>query len=121
MIGKEIEKAIGAHGMWKHRLKTAIENGKIDTPVKTIAMDNQCDFGKWLDGTTLTLTDKTSAHFKTVKELHEEFHKTAARVAGFAVSGNKSEAKKLMAIGGDYSLISAKLTAAMMEWKKSVE
>jgi methyl-accepting chemotaxis protein len=121
MISKEIEKAIGAHGIWKHRLKSAIEDGKLDTSVKTIAMDNQCDFGKWLDGPTLTLTDKTLEHFKRVKELHEEFHKIAARVAGFAVSGNKAEAEKLMAVGGEYSIISAKLTAAMMEWKKSVE
>lgn len=119
MIIREIDKAIGAHGMWKHRLKMAIETGEVDTPVETIHTDNHCDFGKWLDGPTLTLTDKTSKHFKTVKELHEEFHETAARVAKLAVSGNEAEAEKMMAFGGEYSAISAKLTAAMMEWKKS--
>ncbi len=118
MIIREIDKAIGAHGMWKHRLKMAIETGKFDSPVETIHMDNQCDFGKWLDGPTLTLTDKTSKHFKTVTELHEEFHKTAARVAVLAVSGITAEAEKVMSVGGEYSEISMKLTAAMMEWKK---
>jgi hypothetical protein len=33
---EEIDKAISAHGMWKARLKTAIETGKLDTPVETI-------------------------------------------------------------------------------------
>lgn len=121
MISKEIDKAIGAHGMWKHRLKMAIETGQVDTPVETIHTDNHCDFGKWLDGPTLTLTDKTSKHFKKVKELHEEFHKTAAQVAALAASGDEAEAEKIMSVGGEYSVVSAKLTAAMMEWKKSIE
>ena len=37
MINKEeIDKAIAAHGMWKTRLKQAIDTGEIDLPVETI-------------------------------------------------------------------------------------
>lgn len=116
----EIDKAIGAHGQWKNRLRQAIDTGKIDVAVETIQVDNQCVFGKWLYGPTFTAMDKTSTHYKTVKELHATFHKTAAKVVALALAGNKADAEKMMSSGGDYSSISAKLTAAMMEWKDSL-
>ena len=115
---QELDKAIGAHGMWKTRLKMAIDTGKVDTPIDTIRTDNQCAFGKWLYGTTLSPTDKSSPSYQSVKTLHAEFHKTAATVAELASSGKKAEAEKLMSFTGAFTLVSGKLTAAMMEWKK---
>lgn len=115
---KEIDKAIGAHGMWKSRLKMTIESSRIDTPVETIRRDDQCDFGKWLHGSTLTAADKATKHYKTVTELHAEFHQTAARVVELALTGRKSEAETMMILGGEYAVISAKLTQAMMNWKE---
>lgn len=115
---EELDKAIGAHGSWKTRLKTAIETGKIEVSIDTIKVDNQCAFGKWFYGSTLNPQDKTSTHYKTVKELHAEFHKIAAKVAELAINGKKSDAEKMMAVGGEYSKISSKLTQAMIDWKK---
>jgi methyl-accepting chemotaxis protein len=114
---EELDKAIGAHGLWKSRLKSAIETGKIDTDIATIRTDNQCAFGKWLYGSTLSPEDKSSNHYITVKELHAEFHKVAARVAEMAISGRKTAAEMMIASGGDYTKISSKLTQAMVEWK----
>ena len=116
---EEIDKAIAAHGMWKTRLKQAIDTGEIDLPVATIRTDDHCVFGKWLNGPTHTAVDKASDHYKTVKQLHAEFHKIAAGVAELAVAGHKKEAVKIISLGGEYASVSAKLTAAMKEWKKS--
>ena len=116
-IIEEIDKAIGAHGMWKMRLKAAVDTGKIDTSVDAIRQDSQCMFGKWLYGASLTSADKASSHYKTVRAIHAEFHKTAARVAELASSGRKAEAEAMMALGGEYASVSGKLTRAMMEWK----
>lgn len=116
-IQEEIDKAIGAHGMWKARLKQAIETGQLEVSVDTIKVDNQCAFGKWLYGPTLTDADRNSPHFKDVKSLHAEFHKVAGRVAELAVVGKKTDAEKIMAMGGEFAGISAKLTSAMMKWK----
>lgn len=116
----EIEKAIGAHGKWKADLKHAIQTGHIDTPVETIRMDTQCFFGKWLDGSSLTQVEKASHNYKTVKEHHAEFHKIAAHVAELILTGKKSDAEGMIALGGEYAQISSKLTLAMMEWKKSL-
>lgn len=116
---EELDKAIGAHGLWKARLKLAIDTGKTDTPVEIIRQDDQCAFGKWLYGPTLTSMDKSSRHFNAVRQLHAEFHRTAARVVQLAVSGKKAEANAMMAMNGEYAAISGKLTQAMMEWKKA--
>jgi methyl-accepting chemotaxis protein len=117
---QEIDKAIGAHGMWKNRLKQAVDTGRIETPVDTVRMDNQCAFGKWLYGATLTAADKQSAHYGTVKGLHAEFHAAAARVMELATAGKKHEAEKILALDGDFGRISSKLTNAMMAWKKAL-
>ena len=114
---KEIDKAIGAHGLWKSRLKMTIESSRIDTPVDTIRRDDQCEFGKWLHGATLKPPDKATIHFKTVTDLHAQFHRTAARVVELALTGRKSEAETMMILGGEYAVISARLTQAMMSWK----
>lgn len=114
----EITKAIGAHGMWKTRLKMAIATGKVDVPVETIGRDDQCAFGQWLHGGSLAPADKTSNHYTKVKSLHAEFHKTAARVAQLALGGKKSEAEAMMTMTGGYAVVSGQLTDAMMEWKK---
>jgi chemoreceptor zinc-binding protein len=116
----EIDKAIAAHGMWKTRLKDAIEKRKIDTPAETIRVDNQCAFGKWLYSPALNSVDKASEHYKTVKDLHAEFHKTAAKVVELALDGKRIEAEKMIALDGDYAGVSSKLTSAMMGWKRSL-
>jgi hypothetical protein len=119
MINKdELAKAIGAHGMWKTRLKQTIDTGKTDISVDTIRQDNQCAFGKWLHGASISAQDKTSNHYRTVKDLHAEFHKCAARVADQALAGNRAEADRLLSLGGEFTDISDRLTSAMMEWKK---
>ena len=117
---KEIDQAIAAHGYWKEYLRNAIKTGQIDTPVETIRSDNQCIFGKWLDSSLLTPMEEASPHYKTVKERHAEFHKTAARVVELALAGKKSDAERMISLGGEYTKISAELHSAMMEWKKSL-
>ena len=115
---QELDKAIAAHGMWRTRLKMAIDTGALDTPVATIRVDNQCALGKWLYGTTLNAQDKLSENFKTVQSLHADFHKSAAGVAELALSGKKSDAEKMMSLNGEFSVVSGKLIGALMEWKK---
>lgn len=115
---EEIKKAIGAHGMWKTRLKGAIDHGKIEVPVATIRVDNQCEFGKWLYGATIGANVKSSERYKKIKGLHAEFHATAAKVAEHALAGQRNEAEKLMM--SEFDSASIKLTKEMMEWQKEV-
>jgi hypothetical protein len=115
----EIDHAIGAHALWKSRLKMTIESGRIDMPVDSIRRDDQCDFGKWLQGKALSAADKATADCRKVDELHRRFHQTAARVVELALSGRKAEAETMMILGGEYAAISDKLTEAMTDWKRA--
>jgi hypothetical protein len=118
-LKEEITKAIGAHGMWKARLRTAIDTGKSDTNVADAGKDNGCAFGQWLYGPTIDATAKGGGDFKEVQKLHAEFHKAAGQVLQLALQGKKTEAEKLLALDGGFSDVSARLTSAMMRWQKS--
>ena len=118
---QEIDKAIGAHGMWKTRLKMAIDTGAVDTPIETIRLDNQCALGKWLYGTTLNTQDKTTENYKSVQSLHADFHKSAARVAELALSGKKTDAEKMMSLNGEFSVVSGKSHRRLDGMEKEIE
>ena len=87
MVNLEIlEKAIAAHASWKARLRTAVSTGKFDVPVSTVKLDNQCEFGKWLYGPELSASDRQTKNYRTVKQLHAQFHLDAAKVVELATS-----------------------------------
>ncbi len=111
----EITKAIGAHGVWKMRLRTAINAGKADADPAEVAKDNLCTFGQWLNGSTIPAAARASVDYATVRRLRADFHKCASKVLTCVAAGKKSEAEALMA--GEYDKISGDLTSAMMKWK----
>lgn len=111
----EINKAVVAHGLWKLRLRMAVSSGKTEFAIETIRDDSECEFGKWLNGQTLTASDKISEEYKTVKDFHARFHGLAAQVAELAVTGKKSDAEKLLA--ADFETASVRLTSAMTVWR----
>ena len=79
-LKNEIKKAVGDHGMWKNVLKDAVDTAKIDVQISTIKADNQCSFGKWLYGSTITEKEKKSSHYQEVLELHAAFHEKPQRL-----------------------------------------
>jgi chemoreceptor zinc-binding protein len=117
--GMQIDKAIAAHGNWKLRLRSAIDTKSIDVPVEKIRTDNQCPFGEWLYGAALTANDKSSPHYRAVRELHAAFHQSAATVVELVMSGKQADAERMVGRGGDFLELSMKLTLALMEWKKT--
>ncbi len=117
-LKEEIKKAVGDHGMWKKRLKGAVETGKIHVQISTIKADDQCNFGKWLYGSTITEKEKNSSHYQNVCELHAAFHEKASKVAELATSGHKEAAMKMLEVNGEFTTASAALTTAMMAWLK---
>jgi chemoreceptor zinc-binding protein len=110
----EIQKAIGAHGMWKMRLRTAIESSKLDVPLSTVRADDQCDFGRWLAHAQIPPSGRERC--RRVKALHADFHQVAARIVELALAGERTKAKQIL--DGDYTNASHKLTSEMMGWLK---
>lgn len=116
MIQEEIQKAIGAHGMWKQRLRTAVATGHADITVEITCQDNQCAFGKWLY--TLDGATRSSPRWQCVQTAHADFHREAGRVLELALGGKKKEAEEALSFSSRFNEVSAKLTAEMMAWKK---
>ena len=118
---EELEQAIKAHAMWKSWLQLAIATGEIDTPVEILQKDDQCSFGSWLQGPTLTATEKASMHYEAVKILHKEFHHVAARVAALALNGEKGEAVRMLYDYGEFAVVSTMLNRALNGWKNDLK
>ncbi|MCK6452286.1 MAG: CZB domain-containing protein [Alphaproteobacteria bacterium] len=116
-LKEQINKAIGAHGMWKQHLRNAIEAGKSDFTVGNVSKDNLCDFGNWLYGPGLTAAEKGTLDFEKVKALHSRFHQCASKVLACALAGKRGEAESMMGVSGEFSSVSADLTRAMQVWK----
>jgi hypothetical protein len=114
----EVKNAVGDHGAWKRKLKNAVTTGKIDVEISSIKTDRQCNFGKWLYGSTLTDKQRKSAHYQNVQKLHAVFHETAAKVAQLAISGEKDHAMSMLDVKGEFTVASAELTTSMMAWLK---
>jgi methyl-accepting chemotaxis protein len=115
---EEIKNAIGAHGIWKQRLRRAIETGNSDFTIDETKIDNQCDFGKWLY--SLSSDEKNSSHWLNIQQLHSKFHIEAARLLELATQGKQQEAQDAMLIGSDFARLSGQLTMAMVKWKNSL-
>ncbi len=115
-IPEEIQNAIAAHGMWKHRLRSAVDTGKSEFSVAVVCLDNQCPFGKWLHSVASEL--KASPRWKCVKVAHADFHREAAKVLELALSGRQPEARDALSFTGKFAAASARLTQEMMAWKK---
>jgi hypothetical protein len=119
MMSQEITKALNAHNAWKQKLADARKDGRSDDVPETVAADNLCDFGRWLDRPPTEAHN--SAHFKNVRSVHAAFHREAANVLRLALSGQKAEAEKCLRFGGLYNSIASELACAMTDWKNPLE
>ena len=116
-LDDSITAAIGAHGLWKGRLRAAIESGTDDMRTDIVRDAHQCDFGKWLHGADIDAQIRKSQHYGTCVELHRRFHIAAAGVMSLVIAGKKQEASKALGTDQEFSKVSLDLTKAMLAWK----
>jgi len=120
-LGDEIKKGIAAHGMWKNRLRGAVDTGKADVTLDAAGKDNLCEFGKWLYGSTIPATAKSHPEYETVKKLHARFHQSAAKVLAAALGGKKAEVEAMLGNTAEFTTVSGDLTRAMMAWQQKAK
>jgi hypothetical protein len=77
-----------------------------------VAANDQCDFGKWLNGEGKGLLD--GASYQQIHKLHTEFHKIAGEVVRKVERGDVAGGKAAIEKTGEFGKASAVLTAAMM-------
>ena len=116
-LKNEISAAIGAHGLWKVRLKDAIVKGSSEFQPSVVGRDDQCAFGKWLHGVSDQQV-KSSPGYKKCVDLHREFHAQAAKVLDLALAHKQKEAEGAISASSHFARVSAELTSAMLEWNQ---
>jgi hypothetical protein len=106
-----ITNAISAHGAWIGRFRRFFSGQeKLDAAV--VSKNDQCDFGKWLNGEGKGLLD--GASYQQIHKLHTEFHKIAGEVVRKVERGDVAGGKAAIEKTGEFGKASAVLTAAMM-------
>lgn len=118
-LSDQIQAAMGAHGVWKTRLRTAIESGVSDFSVAVVKQDNQCAFGKWLHGDELGAKMKQSPEYAKCVDLHRRFHLVTAGVLSLALEGKKAAAMKALEMNSEFAQTSSALTLHLMQWRAS--
>lgn len=111
-----IDKAIWAHSRWKLHLQSAINNRKSEFSVAETANPVLCKFGEWL----YSAEGKTLPNFAEIAELHQRFHKEAAKILALALNGQIEDAKAQMESGSDFNQLTAKLVKMLAEVKKKL-
>lgn len=117
-FAQQIDRAIGAHGMWKTRLKDAVTTGVSEFNVETVKVDNRCEFGRWLHQEASVQT-RADPRYAQVRTLHAQFHQEAAAVLAQALAGKQTEARAALALRSPFASASARLTQAMVDWRKT--
>jgi hypothetical protein len=122
MITKEsIDSAIRAHGNWKTRLKQSIENSNFDFDIYKASTDDNCEFGKWLYGDTITDEEKKSDYYNRVKILHADFHKSIKDIVKLIITGKKEDASRMYSdLNGKFNKISTALVLLLVEWENTL-
>lgn len=116
-LSNEITDAIGAHGIWKMRLRTAVQMDDRSLDVAQICRDDACRFGQWLGA--LPAETRQQPQVREVALLHRAFHKAAGDVASLITAGQHDEAEASMQSGA-FSDISGKLSLSLMQWKRAI-
>ena len=109
-----IRDALGAHGAWKLRLKTAAVTGRGDITSDHARCDDRCAFGRWLYSDTLSAGQRADKPYQVVRRLHAEFHETAADVLAAAEHGDKQKAQTIL--GSEFEFRSEILKRALVKW-----
>lgn len=116
---EKITDMIGSHGMWKWRLKEAVDTGESEWKPEEIRADDRCEFGKWLYH--FPPTDRGNHHWEKVRTLHREFHLEAARILELVLAGEKKRAEDSLKHRGCYTTTSSQLTLAMTQWASTID
>ena len=112
----QIRQAIGAHGAWKLKLRTAANTGRADFSPDDIARDDQCAFGQWLR--QIEPQAASDPHYAAIRERHRRFHQAAGQVAVLIKDGQKDAALAALGDGSAFTMESTQLTNALTDWKR---
>ena len=91
VVSEIMASALDAHRAWSARLHQAIDTGTSTTPVEDAGKDDRCGSANGCTAPTRSATASPSAG-RQLHDLHEQFHRNAAKILELATSGQAKQA-----------------------------
>lgn len=113
-LSPQIRKAIGAHGTWKLKLKSAINTGRVSMSPEEVTCHKCCEFGQWLEGSSIHPQVKQRKPYQVIHRLHREFHETAGEIMRLVKIGDEQGA--VILLSNEYAEKTDKLSRALLKW-----
>ncbi len=113
----DFEKAIECHVQWKSKLAAYIAKPDHSLSAATVALDRNCELGKWLQGEGRKFTALPDFAKLTVD--HEHFHAAAADVIRKADAGQRVSEEIALGAKSDYASASNAVVTSLMKLKKA--
>lgn len=115
-LDKALRTAIGQHGAWKLKLKTAVTVGRATMPSHQAADAGCCEFGRWLSAPEQVAALGNSVQHKVISRLHTEFHACAGRIIAAIEQGDTVQAARLL--DQEFTPQSDHLVAGLTKWSR---
>lgn len=112
--------AIEAHVRWKIRLEAYISGvGEERLDPAVVGRDDQCALGKWIHGPG-GAQHASHPSFQELKDIHAEFHQSAAEVIRLVDAGSAEQARTLLN-KGVYASCSQKIKSKLARMSLELE
>jgi hypothetical protein len=106
--------AIATHADWKNELVHAIVCGSAPHSPAEAARAERCDLGQWLASIDLA-TDPDGGTIETLRNLHDRFHLSAAKVLELALANQGMQAEDLLL--GDFTTAQDRMVRVLLDLK----
>ena len=114
----QLDKALAAHSLWKHRLRDLVDNGMGEVDAKTATRDDACEMGKWLRSYKPSMAEQPL--YNAVCFRHTQFHEAVGKVVMLANMKRTEDAKREIGLNSAYMRASGALTSDIIAWKKKL-
>jgi hypothetical protein len=115
----DIRQAIDAHVAWKGMLATYLSHPNQSLDADTVALDDQCDLGKWLQSEGQSESEWPG--FAELLRNHARFHLEAANLVRSANAGGRVAEEAALGSKSDYAKASNAVTTALLLIKSKLK
>jgi len=119
MTVQDIENAIGAHEVWKQRLRETLRSGHSEIPAASACRHDLCEFGQWLERAIEGVSFQDRPTYEVVQDLHIRFHHNVASVIASIERGNMQAAHDIMDDSCDY--VMEELVGLLHDWRREMK
>ncbi len=113
-LREQVESTIGMHYIWLDRMNAAVASGSTPLDLATVAREDLCPIGVWLNSTISETLRSMPLYFVT-KARHAVFHRSMARVLAAAIA-RRPEAALSMRPEGDFTMVASSLLRTLRDW-----